>query len=77
MQSPAKTSHCSQTLDSASKTYKEWKYSANSTSDGAITTSVSEKVTNGKEHSKHAADFSNQKSCSLACPTLQPASNDS
>ena len=77
MQLPAKMSHRSQTLDSALKIYKGWKYSANLTSDGAITTSVSKKVTNGKEHSKHAADFLNQKSCSLACLTLQPASNDS
>ena len=56
---PVKTSHHYQTLDSVLKTYKEWKFLANLTSDRAITKSRSKRAMNGKEHSKYAMDFLN------------------
>jgi len=54
-----------QISNNASKTCKEWNYSASSTSAGATTTSVYGKAINGKPHSKHVEDYSNPKSCSL------------
>ena len=45
----------------ALKTYREWNYSVNSTSAGAITISGYMKGTNGKLLSKLAKDYSNQK----------------
>jgi len=58
---PGKMSHLYQTLHNALKTYKEWNYLANLTYDGDIITSASERKINGREHSKCAKDFSNQK----------------
>jgi len=63
MLSPEKMSHPYQTLPNASKIYKEWNYSVNSTYDGDITIFTLEKRINGKEHSKHVEASSNQKSC--------------
>src|SRR6266704_5473618 len=63
MKSPEETSCHSQTLDSASKTCKEWNYSASSTSDGATITSTYTLEMNGKPLLRHAEDYSNQRSC--------------
>src|SRR5882672_10111452 len=63
-QSPGKTSRRSQTLDNVSKIYKEWNSSVNSTFDGAITTSAFALETSGRQPSRHAEDYSSQRSCS-------------
>ena len=65
MQSPERTSPHSPTSNNVSRTCKEWNYSANSIFVGDTITFASTKVTNGKQHSKHIEDYSNQKSCSL------------
>jgi len=49
------------TSNNVSKTYKEWNYSVNLTSDGAITISGYMKGINGKLLSKPVKDYSNQK----------------
>jgi len=49
------------TSNNVLKTYKEWNYSVNSTSAGAITISEYVKGINGKLLSKPAKDYSNQK----------------
>src|SRR6266581_8280630 len=63
MKSPEEMSHHFQTLDNASKTCKEWNYSASSISDGATITSAYALEMNGKQPSRHAGDYSNQRSC--------------
>jgi len=75
MLSPERMSLHSPILHSASKTYKDWRSLANSTSVGGTTTSGSIKATNGKAHSQHEEDYLNQKSYSLECPTCQPVFN--
>jgi len=51
----------SPTLNNASKIYREWNYSVNLTSAGAITISEYAKGTNGKLLSRPTKDYSNQK----------------
>src|SRR5712691_98378 len=63
MKSPEEMSRHSQTLDNASKTCKEWNYSASLTSDGATITSADTLEMNGKQLSRHAGDYSNQRLC--------------
>src|SRR6266581_4958189 len=63
MKSPEETSHRIQTSDNVSRTCKEWNYSASSTSDGATITSAYALGMNGKQLSRHAGDYSNQRSC--------------
>ena len=70
-----KMSPHSLTLCNVSKIYKEWRSLASSTSDGVTIISKSVKGMNGKAHSKQEEDYLNPKSCSLGCPTHQPASN--
>ena len=60
-QSPKKTLPHSPTSNNASRTCKEWNYSASSTSAGATITSVYGKEINGRPHSKHVKDYSNPK----------------
>jgi len=61
MQLPEKMSHHFPISNNVSKTSREWNYSVNSTSAGAIITSEYVKGTNGKPLSKPAKDYSNQK----------------
>jgi len=60
MQSPGKMSPHFPTSNNALKIYREWNYSVNSTSAGAITISGYIKGTNRKLLSKPAKDYSNQ-----------------
>jgi len=61
MWSQGKMSPHSPTSNNALKIYREWNYSVNLTSDGAITIFEYEKETNGKLLSKLAKDYSSQK----------------
>jgi len=75
MLSLGKMSPHSPTLHNVSKTCKAWKFSANSTPNGATITSESGKAMSGKAHSKHEEDYLNQKSCSSECQIHQPVFN--
>ena len=53
------------TFKTSYKTYKEWNTSPNSMYNGDTTTSRSNWKINGKQHSQHPLDYTNQQSCSL------------